>query len=77
MKILNSKGNPVGVLDGHQGMVCSLSSKNSKYLVSGSWDATAIIWDLETQSIKHRLEGHKYGVAVLATDDVDEILTGS
>jgi phospholipase A-2-activating protein len=64
-------------LDGHLGMVCSLSSRDSRYLVSGSWDATAIIWDLSTSSVLHRLEGHKYGVAVLATNDPDEILTGS
>ena len=33
--------------------------------VSGSWDGTAKIWDVETGECKHTLEGHAHAVTVL------------
>lgn len=35
-------------MTGHAGAVNSLCQINDKELVSGSWDGTAKIWDLDT-----------------------------
>lgn len=48
-------------LIGHEGNVCSLSYTDGE-IISGSWDCSAIVWDLETLSAKHRLEGHEASV---------------
>ena len=50
---------------GHQGAVNSLSQAVPNELVSGSWDGTAKIWDVETGQCKHTLEGHSHAVSVL------------
>lgn len=45
-------------------------------LISGSWDATARVWDLESGECIHTLKNHKYAVTVtqLASGD---FVTGS
>lgn len=48
-------------LIGHEGNVCSLSAKDNQ-IISGSWDTTAKVWDLETFSVKHNLVGHESSV---------------
>lgn len=48
-------------LVGHQSNVCSLSHTGN-YLISGSWDATSIVWDLNTMSAKYQLLGHESSV---------------
>lgn len=48
-------------LVGHQGNVCSLNYKDD-VLVSGSWDCTAKVWDLNLFSVKHDLVGHMASV---------------
>lgn len=45
-------GNPIMELLGHEGAVNSLSQVTENELVSGSWDATAKIWDIETGKVK-------------------------
>mmetsp|Transcript_4940 Transcript_4940/g.4126 ORF Transcript_4940/g.4126 Transcript_4940/m.4126 type:complete len:132 (-) Transcript_4940:978-1373(-) len=43
---LDTEGNPTAELEGHSGAVNSLSERNGK-LISGSWDGTAIVWDIK------------------------------
>jgi WD40 repeat protein len=54
-------GAKLGVLDGHHGEITSLSfSPDGKLLASGSWDNTAIIWDLQQGRPKYPpLRGHR------------------
>lgn len=70
----NHKG-PVLTLTGHQGPVNSVDVSGN-VLVSGSWDATAKVWDLTTGANIKTLEGHAYAVTVCITSKND-ILTGS
>ncbi|KAM3139405.1 hypothetical protein pb186bvf_008430 [Paramecium bursaria] len=72
--LLDSQGNPDGALNGHDAQVCSLNSIDEHTLISGSWDATAIVWNNGVQ--QYRLKGHKHGVAVLGLD-AQNYLTGS
>jgi hypothetical protein len=47
-------GKQVGKLEGHRGQIDSLSfSPDGRFLVSGSWDTTSLIWDYR----KHRRNG--------------------
>lgn len=46
---------------GHQGNVCSLEYKEN-VLISGSWDCTAKVWDLNLFSVKYDLVGHQASV---------------
>ena len=53
-------------LDGHGKGVISFSWTSSNKLVSGSWDGTARIWDLDLGgACLMTLEGHENGVSVL------------
>lgn len=48
---------------GHTGVVCSLCRckvNNREVLLSGSWDTTAKIWDLDTGACLYTLSGHTY-----------------
>lgn len=58
-------GTPTMEYLGHTGAVNSLSQAVAHEFVSGSWDGTAKIWDVETGQCKHTLEGHAYAVSVL------------
>lgn len=66
---------PMLSLQGHTGPVNSIEVKGTT-LVSGSWDATAKIWDLESGNCVKTLEGHAYAVTVFINSR-GEILTGS
>ncbi|ODV76913.1 PFU-domain-containing protein [Suhomyces tanzawaensis NRRL Y-17324] len=48
-------------LIGHEANVCSLSFGHHE-LISGSWDATARVWDLESFATKYTLQGHQSSV---------------
>lgn len=52
--------------EGHEGTVNSLSQSVPEELVSGSWDGTAKIWDVETGKLKQTLPGHSHAVSVLS-----------
>ncbi|KAI9726949.1 MAG: hypothetical protein M1828_000297 [Chrysothrix sp. TS-e1954] len=60
------------LLVGHEGNVCSLDfckDPKTPYLASGSWDASARIWNVEKGETVATLEGHQGSVwAVLAYD---------
>lgn len=63
--MIDLEGNPVSELLGHEGAVNSLSQSLEHELVSGSWDGTAKIWDVETGKVKETLTGHTHAVSVL------------
>lgn len=67
--VLDLVGNPVNQLEGHSGAVNSLSESPHGYLLSGSWDGTAMAWDLATGNVSYKLEGHAHAVAVLAMEN--------
>ena len=73
---IDLEGNPMREMTGHSGAVNSLCQMNDRELVSGSWDGTAKVWDLETGQCTKTLEGHSYAVAVFAMAD-GTIFTGS
>ena len=62
---VNLEGNPIQMFEGHEGAVNSLSQAIPEEIVSGSWDGTAKIWDVETGKLKMTLGGHSHAVAVL------------
>ncbi|KAK7434219.1 hypothetical protein CaCOL14_012991 [Colletotrichum acutatum] len=65
------------LLIGHSQNVCTLDvSPKGSYLVSGGWDAQAIVWNINTWEPEYRLSGHDKSVwAVLALDE-DTVVTG-
>ena len=73
--VVDNEGNPLFSLEGHKGWVCSLSLLSENILVSGSWDATAKIWNLSSKNCLNTLEGHSFAVCVLAINNT--IITGN
>lgn len=68
------------LLLGHQGNVCSLDvSPDAKapYLVSGSWDGTAKVWDIRKGEDTATLEGHEGSVWAVLAYDHRAIITGT
>ena len=79
---MDNEGNPLGEYygenNGHTGTVCSISQSkcNPNVFISGSWDTTAIIWDVNQQISLNVLQGHAYAVTVLALPNSNYV-TGS
>ena len=79
---MDNEGNPLGEYcgenNGHSGIVCSISQNkcNPNVFISGSWDTTAIIWDVNQQIPLNTLTGHAYAVTVLALPNQNYV-TGS
>ena len=63
-------------LIGHAGNVCALEYKNNQ-IISGSWDCTAKVWDLDTLLVKYDLVGHESSVWDVKILDNDTFLTCS
>ena len=69
---MDNEGNPMaefyGETEGHSKTVCSLSQNKTdpNLFISGSWDTTARIWDINKQVCLYVLSGHAYAVTVLA-----------
>ena len=60
-------GKLVALLKGHTKAVNGLAfSPNSKRLISGGYDKTAIIWDVESRKLVYLLEGHNYQINAVA-----------
>jgi WD40 repeat protein len=72
-------GELVTLLKGHNDVVFSLAfTPDSRYLVSGSGDFNAIIWDINQQQRLHTLKGHTNHIyAVAFSPDTKRVVTGS
>lgn len=69
IRIFSPIGEPMMILEGHSKGVISLSWTSSGKLISGSWDGTAKVWDLEIGGeCLWTLAGHENGVNVLGLD---------
>ena len=66
--LMDNEGNPLGEFMGHNGTINSISQSidDTNLFISGSWDTTARIWDINKQETISILEGHAYAVSVLA-----------
>ena len=73
IRIFDSIGNPVMMLEGHQKGVISFSWTASGQLISGSWDGTAKVWALDWAAHQGNcvmtLGPHENGVQVLGLPD--------
>ena len=74
-----ANGKLVRTMDGHTDIVNVLAiSPNNKYLLSGSNDKTARIWDLKTWKQLHVLQVESWKVTAIAfTDDSKYCVTGA
>jgi len=72
------KGNVLKVFKGHQDKISSIAfSPNGKSIITGSWDNTARLWDLQG-NIPQVYKGHEVGInSVAFSPDGKRILTGS
>ncbi|WP_069471305.1 WD40 repeat domain-containing protein [Candidatus Marithrix sp. Canyon 246] len=73
-------GKLVTLLKGHTNVVLGLAfSPNSRYLVSGSADKNAIIWDINQKQQLHTLKGHTNNIYAVAftPDSKRVVITGS
>jgi WD40 repeat protein len=63
----------------HSNTVTSVCvSSDNRYIVSGSWDMTIKVWELETGDLKHTLQGHSNLVnSVFVSSDNRHIVSGS
>ena len=74
-----ASGNLVALLRGHADVVNSLAfSADSKLLISGASDFTAILWDVADRRLVHRLWGHRQAIYTIGfTRDGMRAVTGS
>ena len=71
---MDLQGNPIRELTGHEGAVNSLFHACGNHLLSGSWDGTVRVWDLQTGNTIGKLEGHTHATSVIKIDDI--VITG-
>ena len=67
------------MLLGHEGNVCALdvcTDPKTPYLVSGSWDCSAMVWDIAKGESTATLEGHSASVWAVLAFDSSTIVTG-
>lgn len=68
------------LLLGHQGNVCAFDVdpqfEKSKVLVSGSWDASALVWDVEKGEVRATLGEHGGSVWAVLVYDQNVVITG-
>ncbi|GFE54783.1 phospholipase A-2-activating protein [Babesia ovis] len=61
----NLMGQKVGTFVGHEDVVCSLEEfDEGQRIVSGSWDGTAIVWNVLTGVMEYRVGGNPYKYSV-------------
>jgi WD40 repeat protein len=65
IRVFDNNGALLNTLEGHSKGIISFSWTTVGFLVSGSWDGSALIWDLSSSSIVQRLQPHENGVHVL------------
>jgi len=72
-----AEGNADGFMVGHSNQVCSLDvCTEAGWIVSGSWDATARIWQIGKWETEIELPGHTATVWSVIAYDRDTIVTG-
>ena len=78
-RTINESPALVRLLTGHQSHVNSVAvSPDGRYIVSGSWDRTVAVWDLDSGSLIHQLSGHRDRVwSVVVSPDGRHIVSGS
>jgi WD40 repeat protein len=64
--MMDLEGEVVNIFKGNEAAVGSLSYSLETEIVSGCWDGTASVWDVETGKKKDVLSGHKHSVSVLS-----------
>ncbi|MEZ5581789.1 MAG: WD40 repeat domain-containing protein [Candidatus Competibacteraceae bacterium] len=74
-----TSGELVARLKGHVNITVALAfSNDGRYLISGSLDKTAIVWDITQRQPSQILQGHKDAIyAVAFTADSQRAITGS
>ncbi|MCQ2820469.1 MAG: WD repeat PLAP family protein [archaeon] len=75
---MDNEGNPMAEFLEHEGTVNCIDQNPSdpNHFASGSWDATAKIWDLVSMKSIYTLFGHSHAVSVLSLPG-DKYITGS
>ena len=69
--------NADGFMVGHQGQVCALDvGGDGRWIVSGSWDSSARIWQIGKWETEMELQGHTATVWAVVAYDRDTIITG-
>lgn len=66
INMMDIQGNPLKEFVGHVKIVNSLSQAEPDCFISGSWDGTAIVWDIESSINMYQLGGHSHAVSTLA-----------
>jgi phospholipase A-2-activating protein len=64
--LMDNEGNPISEFTGHTLPVNSISQFDGDSFISGSWDATARVWDMNTGQCSFVLKDHSYAVCTLA-----------
>lgn len=74
--LVDNNGNPEKMFEGHTSLVNMVMQIDDKTLLSGSWDGTAKVWDIETTECLKTLEGHSHAVAIFIAPN-GNLITGS
>ncbi len=79
LKQYDTKGTVIRSFDGHMDAINAVATAlNNKFLVTGSSDKTAIIWDMQTGKQLRKLVGHDWKITSIAISvDSKYIVTGS
>lgn len=79
LKQYDIKGAVTRTFEGHKDAINAVATSiNNKYIVTGSSDKTAIVWNNQTGKMMHQLIGHDWKVTSVAISmDAKYVLTGS
>lgn len=75
IRVFSHDHNLLYTLEGHEKAVTCLSLWGDDYLISGSWDGTAKVWNLSSKSLVATCGGHENTVSVCAIGSEGSILT--
>lgn len=73
--LVNTDGDTLIQFIGHDGPVCSVAERGQQ-LVTGAWDGTAKVWNIENAEVLHNLDAGAHAVTVAVAPDRC-IVTGS